>query len=211
MHDCPRAEIRDLLPDYVHDTLDEELRAEVTRHLDGCPGCAAEVALLRGARAALSRAPAVDVERISAAVNAIQPGGRSRRIARDGSRWRATPMRIAASFALLVVGGGTLYLGIQRASPVAASRPTAVASRSQFAQRLDPLVVEPARPTGGRSVIAPTTARAPVVGITFGGGVSDLADSDIQSLIDGLGQVNGVLATEPEPSLPVVGSGRGSR
>ncbi len=213
MTDCPRAEIRDLLPDYAHGNLDAELRDEVKRHLDQCAECAAELALLQSARAALSRAPAVDVARISGAVNAIRRGGgRADPAGGAPSRWRAMPMRIAATIALVVLGGGALYLGTRHAPATSASPSGSVASEPSVVPRLDPMVVGARRPIDSRSAMASAPAtRAPAAGITFGGGVSDLTDSDIERLIGELGKVNGVLATEPEPWLSAGGLGRGSR
>ncbi|MBX6333632.1 MAG: zf-HC2 domain-containing protein, partial [Gemmatimonadaceae bacterium] len=72
MTDCPRGDIRDLLPDLVHDQLAPELRAAVEAHVATCAACAAEVALLHRMRAALGRTPRLDVERIAAAVRAAR-------------------------------------------------------------------------------------------------------------------------------------------
>ncbi|HEU4643093.1 MAG TPA: zf-HC2 domain-containing protein, partial [Gemmatimonadaceae bacterium] len=68
MTDCPRGDVRDLLPDLLHDRLDADARAEVERHVARCPECAAELELLRAMRGALSRAPMVDAAAIAAAV-----------------------------------------------------------------------------------------------------------------------------------------------
>ena len=47
MTDCPNAEIRDLLPDYVHDQLNATDFARVEQHVASCADCAEEVALLQ--------------------------------------------------------------------------------------------------------------------------------------------------------------------
>ncbi len=53
MIDCPNGEMRDRLPDFVHDQLTASLRAEVSAHLAGCAACAAEVTLLHELRVTL--------------------------------------------------------------------------------------------------------------------------------------------------------------
>ncbi|OYV74079.1 MAG: hypothetical protein B7Z72_01020 [Gemmatimonadetes bacterium 21-71-4] len=52
MTDCPNAEVRDLLPDLLHDRLDEATRMRVEAHLRACEECRGELALLRSLRAA---------------------------------------------------------------------------------------------------------------------------------------------------------------
>ena len=55
MSDCPNAEIRDLLPDLLHDRLDAPTRARVLAHVDGCADCRSELELLRSLRGSLER------------------------------------------------------------------------------------------------------------------------------------------------------------
>lgn len=77
MTDCPNAGMRDLLPDFVHGSLDGERRAEVEAHVATCASCAGEVGLLRAVRAALSRPLALDSARIAGAIPpAIRAPGR---------------------------------------------------------------------------------------------------------------------------------------
>jgi hypothetical protein len=99
MSDCTNGELRDLLPELMHGTLDAETQRAVEAHVASCGECAEELALLRALRPALVRGPAVDSQRIAAAVNARTTRAPQR------SRLR-TPLRIAiAAAALLAVGG----------------------------------------------------------------------------------------------------------
>jgi hypothetical protein len=68
MSDCSRDDIRDLLPELLHDQLDPEERARAEQHLAECADCAAELRLLRSMRAAAFPTPALNVDRIAAAV-----------------------------------------------------------------------------------------------------------------------------------------------
>jgi hypothetical protein len=74
MVDCPRDDIRDLLPDMVHDQLGPAERGLVEEHLVNCERCASELELLRSLRAAAFSTPALDVDRIAAAVRASMAG-----------------------------------------------------------------------------------------------------------------------------------------
>ena len=42
MNDCPNAEMRDLLPDLLHERLDASPRAVVSAHVGACEDCRAE-------------------------------------------------------------------------------------------------------------------------------------------------------------------------
>jgi anti-sigma factor RsiW len=68
MVDCPRDDIRDLLPDLVHDQLEPAERARVEEHLVNCERCASELELLRSLRATAFSTPTLDVDRVAEAV-----------------------------------------------------------------------------------------------------------------------------------------------
>ncbi len=108
MNDCPNAEIRDRLPDLVHDRLDARTRARVVAHVDGCADCRSELELLRSLRGSLDRAtPRVDVDRIVAALPtpaSVRPG-QHRRAWRVLSDWR-----IAAAVTFIVAGGTSVVV-----------------------------------------------------------------------------------------------------
>jgi hypothetical protein len=74
MVDCPRDDIRDLLPDLVHDQLEPAERVRVEQHLVDCELCAAELELLRSLRATAFATPDVDVDSIARAVVASMQG-----------------------------------------------------------------------------------------------------------------------------------------
>ena len=84
MNDCPNAEIRDRLPDLLHEHLDAGARAQVMAHVERCADCRAELALLREARSLLATAPLVDVGRIVRAL----PSPAAARLARVSTRSR---------------------------------------------------------------------------------------------------------------------------
>lgn len=96
MNDCPNAELRDQLPDLLHDRLTPEARREVEAHVAGCAQCRQELELLRAAYATLRRVPAVSVARIAAALPPPRRSGR-----RNWAGWRT------AAAIMLIAGGGT--------------------------------------------------------------------------------------------------------
>src|SRR5947209_7568668 len=103
MTDCPDAEIRDRLPDLLHDRLDASTRAAVEAHVAGCADCRAELELLRGIQSAhVVRTPRVNVNAIVAALPAPPVTPMAGAPIPIASRRRQTwfDWRVAASIAL---------------------------------------------------------------------------------------------------------------
>ena len=107
MTDCPNGEVRDLLPDLLHDRLPSDTRREVEAHVRDCEDCRAELELLRAMRASLRRGPSVDVAVIAATIPSYRAPVR-----RSWVGWRA-----AAAIMLLAAGGTSVAL-LQRGSVV---------------------------------------------------------------------------------------------
>ena len=203
MTDCPNAEMRDRLPDLLHERLEASVRAAVTAHVDACADCRAEMALLREARTVLSPdVRTVDVVAISRVVvektrMPVNSGPRR-------SRWM--DWRIAASVALLVVGAGSVEL-LWR-SRVEAPRISVVATPAVVPNAAPPEPVETGPIRGSEPVGA---ARAVSAELSAAAPVSDLSESDLRALVKELDQIDAVPSTEPEPvnvrvSLPGDGS-----
>jgi anti-sigma factor RsiW len=121
MTDCPNGEIRDLLPDLVHDRLTPDVRIEVEAHVSACGDCSEELALLRAMRASLRRAPAVNVGAIAAAIPAYRAPVRP-----SWGGWRA-----AAAIVILAVGGTSVAV-LQR-DTLTSARPAAVTAPRELA------------------------------------------------------------------------------
>jgi anti-sigma factor RsiW len=135
MTDCPNGEIRDLLPDLLHDRLPADVRREVEAHVRGCDDCRAELALLGAMRSSLRRAPAVDAAAIAAAIPAYRAPVR-----RSWGGWRA-----AAAIVVLAAGGTSVAVlqsrdGIQhvaRDTAAVAQAPRELALGSSAVSDLD--------------------------------------------------------------------------
>src|SRR4051812_14999429 len=105
MTDCPNGDVRDLLPDLLHDRLAPDVRREVEAHVAGCEDCRAELALLGAMRSTLRRAPAVDVATIAAAIPPYRAPMR-----RSWARWQAAA-------AVLLLAGGTSIVMVESRTP----------------------------------------------------------------------------------------------
>lgn len=130
MNDCPNAEMRDLLPELLHDRLSATVRAEVTAHVDACADCREERELLRGLREVMvTYTPKIDVAYVVSALPA--PPTQSVRIPRRPRTW--ADWRVAAAVTLIAVGGTSVAVVARGGGgpadtvvmvPVPVSRPT---------------------------------------------------------------------------------------
>lgn len=98
MRDCSNGEVRDRLPELMHDRLEGEALAVVQTHVAACADCQAELALLKQIRGA-AVAPRVDTSRIVAALPRY----------RAMPAWRramgSAQLRAAAAAVVLLIGG----------------------------------------------------------------------------------------------------------
>jgi anti-sigma factor RsiW len=190
MIDCPKGEIRDQLPDFLHDQLSTRARAVVSAHVAGCAACAAELSLLRELRGTLRAAPTVDVARVVASLPAPPRG------AAAGSRPRLFDWRIAAAVAALAVGGGSAALlteGLRRGET----------DRDRIAQ---PPV--PARETAASPEAAQQVA---TTGLSIDADLAEASTVELQALLEELEAFDGLPSDEPEPPPMTPGVGEEGR
>jgi len=204
--------MRDLLPDYVHGTLSAAKRSIVDAHLQTCAECAAEVDLIAAASRAFP-APAIDVARI---VKALPSAPRVTRGGSAGIRaWRyAAALGIVAigAFAVLAVRGAfrapppqvAATQGQGQGQGPAGGEPIAIAARTPVAAET------PRRSTS--SAVAPQPGRS---SISFGGGLSDLSDDQLDTLLGELDSLDALPSAEPEsqtsPIVPPADGGHSAR
>ena len=210
MTDCPNAEMRDRLPDLLHERLDASARALVMAHVEQCDDCRAELMLLREARVALSSGMrAVDITSIARVVIArtASPAAPRTRQKDVGSTW--LDWRVAASIAVLVVGGASFAVIRARQQPVAAPSATVLSpSLSTPVNVAPPVAVAPERrvPQATSAPAAPASAE-----LSAAGGVGDLSDKDLRALLEDLDSIDAMPSTEPEPvTVRVTPPGSGS-
>lgn len=231
MVDCPRDDIRDLLPDLVHDQLEPEARVRVEQHLADCAECAAELGLLRALRATGFATPEVDADRIAAAVRAAAleatPGGigeenvvpiptalpRQRatdRASRPARRPAFHVWRIAAAIALMAAGAGGYAL--TRGGAPSLERAQESVAAGVASAPLAPATAKAGAPGGtpataaGRSLAADAAAE-PLANnsapLILGDVVNELSESDMQTLLQSVDDLEAMPDLEPRP-LPLL-------
>jgi hypothetical protein len=206
MNDCPNAEIRDQLPDLLHDRLTVSVRAAVIAHIDGCVDCRDELELLRGVRSVLvTPAPRIDISHVVSAlpkppVRRFQPAAKRR------TTW--VDWRIAAAVTLLAVGGSSAAILSRGSAPDVlrtAESPTTAPSQPIQDSAVQPAVVSAAAVTPRPSAASRETLTVAVseqggsAGLGMAGRLADLNDQQLQALLDEIDQMKAVPVTEPEP------------
>ena len=189
MNDCVNGDIRDLLPELVTGTLASEDALRVQEHVRKCADCAAEVELLRTARAAMRLAPAMDTARIAAAVQAST----AQRLAA-----RRVPARVAriGSLSLIVI------------LAVVALWPTSDNATVEPAAQVAEGAAESAQPVVEQTPAAePRASRAPTQ-LALGGDMSELEEEELLALLDEVSALEAMPGEEPvslaiDPVMPV--------
>ncbi len=200
MHDCTNAEIRDLLPDLLHERLDASARTVVVAHVDGCVDCRDELQLLRDVLALSShRTPRVDVAYIVGALpKAPAPRGAnpSPNVLPLAPRRRVwSDWRVAAAVSLMVAGGGSFAL--MRTGQPTTGVPSAGAT--------PPVAMQPS-PDGGQP-IATTLPNTDAIAeddratteIANDSRLGELDESQLGALLEDVQNLKALPAVEPEP------------
>ena len=171
---------RDQLPEYVHGGLSPAQAQQVRERLATDPDFAAELALLQSARAALEPAPTVDVARIVAALPApTQP----RLVGRiEPRRWWVVPRWQLAAAATTVLVAGLSYATLR--APTAA-----VPAGDDGVVRT--VATDTPRTSAAGAAVAPR-------GVSFGGGLSDLDESQLKTLLQDLERLEALPLVEPD-------------
>jgi hypothetical protein len=198
MNDCPDGEIRDLLPDLVHERLDAAELDRLKAHITGCADCTAEIALLARIRAsAEGRAPVVDVNRV---VSSLPRAGRS------STRWsRNAGVRLAAGLVVLLASASWLRQASRSdESQSTVDQPVVVAQGPtvQGAESAQAVTSSP------RAIRARTATAASGRQISIDDDLTDLSDRELESLLGALDSFDGVMRVEPASLEPILESER---
>ena len=202
MNECTNLEMRDALPDLARGTLSGSQLVRVETHLATCPACRAELALVRNAQAVLGATPSVDTRRIAAAV--VRSSGIRREataaVAQSRQR-RASRLAVPSKRVWLAAASIAAVIGLSVIASNVTRDPAAPQISPAVAQTEQPVAPTAITPQPNRSVTARPAGRVELV---MGGGVSDLADAELESLLQVIDNVGTELDVEPAVLLPVL-------
>ena len=192
MNECTENEIQEMLPDLLHGTLPADARARVDAHLASCEQCREDLEVLRAVKSAAVFAPVIDIDRV---VRQIPPYRTIVPAIERPAATRVVSWLVAASLAIIVIGGGSLILA-RRDVPTA--RPAVVSTR--------PPASTPVQPTA--EAIAPSQDVVPGAqphthALALATDVDGLSDGSLQQLMSDMAQFDALPAAEPDPVMPV--------
>jgi anti-sigma factor RsiW len=210
MIDCPNGDVRDLLPDYLHDRLEASARSSVERHLAGCAACRDELALIRDLRGTLQRAPRIDIAAVAAAIPPYRVPVRK--------GW-ANGWRVAAAVAAIAVGGTSIALlgrvrQLSQVAEVPVATPAAPAPVASVAPPVGvPQPIVQHAPTVARA--EPPATQAPLPKgeelAMAGGAIADLSDGELSDLLGELESLDALPSTEVESPESLLSGRHGGR
>jgi len=198
MNDCTNAEIRDQLPEFVHDRLSAAAVTLVLAHVEHCVDCRDELQLLRDSKLLFARGiPRVDVAYVVGALPKAPAQKAAATVApirrtRTWSDWR-----IAAAAALIIAGGGSYAVMNARSMPDVVDTVVAVNGTATT-----PTVALNADSSGSSSDIAAIVGAdddspAPIGSMDTR--LGDLNEDQLHALLNDMDNLRAVPASEPEP------------
>ncbi|MBC8089928.1 MAG: zf-HC2 domain-containing protein [Phycisphaerae bacterium] len=219
MTDCSNAEIRDLLPDYVHDQLSVADLARVEQHLVSCAECTDELALLQAMFDIRPNVAAVNVAAIVASLP--KPGHRIAGSSNADSQHEAAFVassyngvrNIASAPSVVRKSGGYRSWRAIAAVAVFAVGTLSVAvvrqggGGSEATPGIDStgiLALGPTNATNTDDSLLTTTGRE--VGLSVGD-ISDYSDEELKAIMARLDKWDGATSAEPLPGVPILPPG----
>ena len=107
MNKCTDSNIQEMLPDLLHRTLADDARKRVEAHVATCESCQEDLDVLRMVKSAAVFAPSIDVDRV---VRQLPPYQRIVPAIERPASTRVVSWLVAASLALVVLGGGSVLM-----------------------------------------------------------------------------------------------------
>lgn len=221
MNECVNAEMRDALPDLIHGSLDAARAADVEAHVASCAECVAELDLLRVVVASATKAPAMDVGRIAAALPTptrrgllLHQGG-GQPVAAGSQKphnlWSHPLLRVAATVAIVTAGGLSLVVGRdvlnpeRQASPPAARVAAATPLPTTVASKVATANETATAGAGVASIQVAARHSASAAGLSLVGEVQELSDEHLATLLREMDHMDAMPGAEPEAVTPAIG------
>ncbi|MDP9200392.1 MAG: zf-HC2 domain-containing protein [Gemmatimonadota bacterium] len=197
MNKCTESDIQEMLPDLLHRTLAADESGRVEAHLATCEECREDLEVLRAVKSAAVFAPTIDVDRV---VRQIPPY-RTIVPAKHPASTRVVSWLVAASLAVVVIGGGSLIVMRQNVTKA----PAAVAT-TQPAVRI-PTQPIPVNSGTSEPVTSPETVVTSVQphthALALAANVDDLSDGNLVQLMNEMNRFDALPASEPDPMISV--------
>jgi hypothetical protein len=195
MNKCAEVDVKEMLPDLLHGKLDARARARVEAHVATCEDCAEELEVLRTVKSAAVFIPAIDVDRV---VRQIPPYRAIVPAAQAPARSRVVSWLVAASLAVVVLGGGSLLMIQQKPLPQRVGNVDSSKSRSKPGEQGVRNTTPPSVTSRGTASAGPRPHA-----LAMATGVDGLTDNNLRQLMNEMDTFDALPTTEPEPVISV--------
>lgn len=191
MNKCMASDIQEMLPELLHNALPATERGRVEQHVVACESCREELRVLRAVKEAAVFAPAIDAARIARQI----PPYRGVLPASAPARSRMTQWLVAATAAVLIIGGGSVVMN--RDSATTEKIAVVAPATGTGASELSPVIGSPG------TAVAAATQSAPVHTFALASDVASLSDGDLVQLMNDMDDFDALPAAEPDPVISV--------
>jgi len=195
MNKCIVSDIQEMLPDLLHRTLSDGERQRVEAHLATCESCQEDLEVLRTVKSAAVFAPAIDVNSV---VRQIPPYHKIVPATERPARTRVASWLVAASVAVVVLGGGSILLQ-SNGSLVSRSRGQQPAPTIAKVPEATKPVLEPVLPP---KIEQPAIAPHPHA-LALAAEADGLSDGGLVQLMNDMDGFDALPASEPDPVISV--------
>jgi anti-sigma factor RsiW len=199
MNECTDSDIQEMLPDLLHRTLADDARKRIEAHVATCESCQEDLDVLRTVKNAAVFAPAIDVDHV---VRQIPPYRTIVPAIERPAGARVVSWLVAASLALVVLGGGSVLMIQSKGSRVSNSAgsnqlPNRVAKRPETTNPSpDAGVLVPPKPI--QSLAAPHPHALALAAEADG-----LSDGSLVQLMNDMNGFDALPGSEPDPVISV--------
>jgi Putative zinc-finger len=199
MNKCIDSDIQEMLPDLLHRTLADDARKRVEAHVATCESCQEDLDVLRAVKSAAVFAPSIDVGLV---VRQIPPYRTIVPATERPASTRVVSWLVAASLALVVLGGGSVLM-IQSKDSRASNPPAYTQIRDKIAMR--PQAIQP---SPDQSVVAPPIVQKSVVAphphaLALAADADGLSDGSLVQLMNDMDGFDALPGSEPDPVISV--------
>jgi anti-sigma factor RsiW len=197
MNKCTSGDIQEMLPDLLHRTLADDARKRVEAHVATCESCQEDLDVLRTVKSAAVFAPSIDIDTV---VRQIPPYRTIVPAIERPTSTRVVSWLVAASLALVVLGGGSVLM-IQSKGSRASNSTSYTQVQKPVATGLETKLSPPESVVVPRTVV-PVVAPSPHA-LALAADADGLSDGSLVQLMNDMDGFDALPGSEPDPVISV--------
>jgi hypothetical protein len=199
MNKCIDRDIQEMLPDLLHRTLADDARMRVEAHVATCESCQEDLDVLRAVKSAAVFAPSIDVGLV---VQQIPPYRTIVPATERPASTRVVSWLVAASLALVVLGGGSVLM-VQSRNSRASNPPTYTQLPDKIATGPETTKPHPADPGILRKAAVPSILAPHPHALALAADADGLSDGSLVQLMNDMDGFDALPGSEPDPVISV--------